>query len=122
MPLNTGTVVPNTRESDSQRLGILFPTPGNPVPNTRESCSRAGSCIRFAGGRKKQERKKSDRGRGFVLHGGERTQRRNQHRCAEKGTLGREKKQEKREEREKRMAQMLFIISHPCIQQKNPKR
>ena len=97
MPLNTGTVVPNTRESDSQRLGILFPTPGNPVPNAWESCSRAGSCIRFAGGRKKQERKKPDRGRGFVSHGGGKdTEEKSAPMCRERNTGKREEAGKKR--------------------------
>ena len=35
-----GQVFPTDRESCSQRLGILFPTAGNPVPDGWESCSR----------------------------------------------------------------------------------
>lgn len=91
------TNAPEYRDGCSQHPGILFPTPGNPVPNTRESCSRAGSCIRFAGGRKKQERKKSDRGRGFVSHGGEKdTEEKSAPMCRERNTGKREEAGKKR--------------------------
>ena len=90
MPLNTGTVVPNAWESCSQRLGILFPTPGSPVHVQVH-------VIRFAGGRKKQERKKSDRVRGFVSHGGEKdTEEKSAPMCRERNTGKREEAGKKR--------------------------
>ena len=91
------TNAPEYRDGCSQHPEIRFPTPGNPVPNAWESCSRAGSCIRFAGGRKKQERKKSDRGRGFVSHGGEKdTEEKSAPMCRERNTGKREEAGKKR--------------------------
>ena len=91
------TNAPEYRDGCSQHPGILFPTPGNPAPNTRESCSRAGSFIQFAGGRKKQERKKPDRGRGFVSNGGGKdTEEKSAPMCRERNTGKREEAGKKR--------------------------
>ena len=119
------TNAPEYRDGCSQHPGIRFPTPGNPVPNAWESCSQRpgilfptpGSPVPVrvhvsglpAGGRNRKG--KSRTGAGDLSHTeGERTQRRNQHRCAEKGTLGREKKQEKK--RRKGKADGADVIYH----------
>ena len=104
MPLNTGTVVPNTRESDSQRLGILFPTLGNPVPNAWESCSQRLGVLfpcrfMYPVCRREEEtgKEKVGQGRGFVSHGGEKdTEEKSAPMCRERNTGKREEAGKKR--------------------------